>query len=574
MLNIAATFAEELAQTMRSPRRLLKLSQQGKIGRYLRFHWIAAKAGRRWEPSSHTSQLSRRLIPQYQDYVKLQAMKLDHLDLSSHESKFRSSLRDRLAQLSFIERGRNVLCLGARLGAEVAAFSDLGCFAVGVDLNPGPQNRWVLHGDFHRLQVASDSVDILYTNSIDHCFSLELMVAEMRRVLKPSGHIVIEPDPGYQEGQHTAPDTWQTLSWRTIEDLRKELERCGLKLIGRQPFQYPRGGEQLVFVAANGEQAKVVPAQRTAVPEPALELTVAIPTFKREEVLVQTIQSVLDQTPRALEILVLDQSPSHDGPTEDALRQWDSSGDIRWIRLTHPSIPETLNAALVLASSDVILFLDDDVIPGPGLLEAHFSPYQDDRVWAVSGQVLQPGELPDAGSITCSRSGFSAYLNYPFKSSCSDWVENGMAGNLSVRRQKALEAGGFDENFTGTAFRFETEFCRRISRMGGRIRFEAGASVRHLHASAGGTRAFGSHLKSTSAAHGVGDYYFALRQGLSAASLRYIAARPIREIMTRFHLGRPWCIPLKLVGELRSLLLAIRLMLRGPRYIEPAGRPS
>ena len=194
-------------------------------------------------------------------------------------------------------------------------------------------------------------MDILYTNSIDHCFSLELMVAEMRRVLKPSGHIVIEPDPGDQEGQHTAPDTWQTLSWRTIEDLRKELERCGLKLIGRQPFQYPRGGEQLVFVGVSREHTEMIPAQTATVPEATLELTVAIPTFKREEVLVQTIQSVLDQTPRALEILVLDQSPSHDDPTEDTLRQWDGSGDIRWIRLTHPSIPETLNVALVLASS-------------------------------------------------------------------------------------------------------------------------------------------------------------------------------------------------------------------------------
>ncbi len=563
MLNIATTFTEELKQTVFSPRRLLKLLEPGKIRHYLRFHWIAAKAGWKWEPSSQAAELSRRLIPQYQDYLQLQAMKLDYLDLSGHESRFRSILRDRLAQLSFVERGRNVLCLGARLGAEVAAFSDLGCFAVGVDLNPGRQNRWVLYGDFHRLQVASNSVDILYSNSIDHCFSLELMAAEMRRVLKPSGHIVVEPDPGYQEGRHTAPDTWQTLSWRTIEDLRKELERFGLKLISRRPFQYPRDGEQLVFVAESREPKKVVSADR------ALRLTVAIPTFRREGILVRTIQKVLDQTPKALEVLVLDQSPSHDGQTETALRQWDSAGAIRWVRLGHPSIPATLNTALALTSSDVILFLDDDVIPAPGLLEAHFSQYQEDRVWAVCGQVLQPGELPAPGPVTCPRSGFSAYLDYPFNSSFSDWVKNGMAGNLSVRRQRAIEAGGFDENFTGTAFRFETDFCRRLSGMGGLIRFEARASVRHLRASSGGTRAFGNHLDSHSPAHGVGDYYFALVQGITAASLRYMATRPFREVMTRFHLRCPWRIPLKLVGEIRSLLLAIRLVFRGPRHLQP-----
>jgi hypothetical protein len=65
----------------------------------------------------------------------------------------------------------------------------------------------------------------------------------------------------------------------------------------------------------------------------------------------------------------------------------------------------------------------------------------------------------------------------------------------------------------------------------------------------------------------VGDFYFALRQGLSLATLIYMARRPFREVCTRFHLKHPWWIPVKFLGEIRALLLAIRLRRQGPRYV-------
>ena len=44
-----------------------------------------------------------------------------------------------------------MLCLGARLGTEVRALHNLGYFAIGIDLNPGVDNPYVLMGDFHKL---------------------------------------------------------------------------------------------------------------------------------------------------------------------------------------------------------------------------------------------------------------------------------------------------------------------------------------------------------------------------------------------------------------------------------------
>jgi GT2 family glycosyltransferase len=142
-----------------------------------------------------------------------------------------------------------------------------------------------------------------------------------------------------------------------------------------------------------------------------------------------------------------------------------------------------------------------------------------------------------------------------------------MAGNLSVKKDRALEIGGFDENFLGVAYRFETDFARRIIQAGGKIRFEPRASIRHLRAATGGTRKHGNHLTSPSPLHGVGDYYFALKQGTDIQALLYILRRLVREVSTRFHLRHPWYIPVKLLGEFLGLMLAVVLRIRGPRLI-------
>jgi len=134
-------------------------------------------------------------------------------------------------------------------------------------------------------------------------------------------------------------------------------------------------------------------------------------------------------------------------------------------------------------------------------------------------------------------------------------------------RERALAIGGFDENFVGAAYRFETDFAVRLVAAGGTIWFEPQASIHHLKLATGGLRSFGDHRSSASPAHSVGDYYFALRH--RPPFWRYALARIRRNIATRYHLRHPWTIPTKLVGELRGLLLARRLARTGPRLLAP-----
>lgn len=296
-------------------------------------------------------------------------------------------------------------------------------------------------------------------------------------------------------------------------------------------------------------------------------VSLAIPTLGRETVLVETIEYSLALEPSAIEIIVVDQTSQHEIETDRRLKNLESEGLIQCFYQA-PSIPCAMNRALREAKSELLLFIDDDVIPDPNLIAAHIAGHQHPGVVAVVGQVLQPGESPIDTKSVEGQIGLKRDLGFCFRSTQAASVANVMAGNLSVKRELAIAAGGFDENFIGVAFRFETEFARRLLRQAGVIRYEPTASIRHLAAERGGTRTYGKHLISARPEHSVGDYYFAMLEGSGMEVHRYCLQRFARSLTTRFHLRRPWFIPTKAVGEIRGYLRARQLKSSGQKLIQ------
>ena len=196
-------------------------------------------------------------------------------------------------------------------------------------------------------------------------------------------------------------------------------------------------------------------------------VSIGIATLGREQVLVDTLTLLLGLRYAAEEILVVDQSPSHDLETTTALQGWHQQGRIRWIRREKPSIPAAMNDGLRQARSEVVLFVDDDVRPRGELVRAHAEVHAEGFRAAVNGQVLQPGESDFDGPPTTRLAGIERDLDFRFNSTRAvDHVASLIGCNLSVRRADALGVGGFDERFVGAAYRFETEFCRRLLRAG------------------------------------------------------------------------------------------------------------
>lgn len=287
-----------------------------------------------------------------------------------------------------------------------------------------------------------------------------------------------------------------------------------------------------------------------------------IPTLGRDAVLISTIEALLALERPATELLIVDQTKKHDQETTDKLALWDERGVIRWIRLPKPSITRSMNHGLREANSKLVLFLDDDIQPDIGLVSAHSVAHDTHPdLWATVGQVIQPWQEPLDLDAPHELSGLRLDEDFPFHSTRDMKVQNVMAGNLCVHRERALSIGGFDENFQGAAYRFETEFARRVDRAGGSIRFLGNAGIYHLRVEKGGTRVGGNHLASASPRHGVGDHYYALLHAESRFEANvYCVRRIFREVRTKFHLTHPWWIPVKLVGEVRAHLAARRLI--------------
>ena len=297
-----------------------------------------------------------------------------------------------------------------------------------------------------------------------------------------------------------------------------------------------------------------------------MNITIAIPTYNRGEILVETIAHLLALPAKAEKIIVADQTREHPPAVQRQLEAWSSAGDIDWLRLPEPSIPRAMNAALLAAWTDLVLFLDDDIEPSPTLVAEHLRAHGEADIVAVAGQVLQPGETQQHFELC----GDELQFHFNHDKACD--VPNMMAGNVSVKRDAALRIGGFDENYIGAAYRFETDFAYRLRAGGRRIRYEPRASLHHLKLSSGGLRSFGDYRSTLSPAHSVGDYYFAL-QHRHDRFWRYALQRLVRDVATRYHLKHPWTIPTKLIGELRGIALARRLARRGPQLIgnSPSG---
>ncbi|MEB3352757.1 MAG: glycosyltransferase [Cyanobacteriota bacterium] len=302
-------------------------------------------------------------------------------------------------------------------------------------------------------------------------------------------------------------------------------------------------------------------------------LSIVIPTYRREQVLIDTIESLQplrENLDCPTELLVIDQTEQHNPATEVALRCWSQAGVIRWLHLPRPHLTKAMNTGLKEALGDIVLYLDDDIIPDLNLLSGHLNVHGlYPEALAVVGQVLQPGQFPRRCRRAFSQSCFWRDLDFPFNSVDACWIENVIACNLSLKRFPCIEKGGFDECFPPpVASRFETEFAKRLVRLGGKIRFEPSASIRHLAAGSGGTRSRGSHLTSASPRYGVGDCYFAFRCATGLELVWYLVRKPFREVRTKFHLLHPWWVPVKFIGEIRALLQAWSLARRPPSLID------
>jgi GT2 family glycosyltransferase len=153
-----------------------------------------------------------------------------------------------------------------------------------------------------------------------------------------------------------------------------------------------------------------------------------------------------------------------------------------------PSLPKARNTGIRAGTNGIILFLDDDVLVLPGLLDGHRKAYADPLIGAVAGRIDDP--LFDRKEDIAAR--FDETTGRLVQNFCVDqsqYAVSVMGANMSFRRQALVAAGLFDENFKHNALWEDVDAAFRVRKAGWAVWYCHTAMVKHLRDSAGGCRA-------------------------------------------------------------------------------------
>lgn len=231
-------------------------------------------------------------------------------------------------------------------------------------------------------------------------------------------------------------------------------------------------------------------------------LSVIIPTYNREKILIDTIKDVLKQDYPNFEILVIDQTSQHQLETENYLQEVANTNKIKWYKVNWASLPGARNYGVRQAKGDIIIFIDDDVQLPQNYLKNHAINYQNNhKIGAVAGRVLDRMKQNDAET---GAAGYSTDLKESLPPEASDpgiaWyhldfvylikpqkIITARGCNMSFRREIFTKYNiWFDERFKGSAVREESDFCLRIRATDYDIWYDSEAYLVHLGEETGG----------------------------------------------------------------------------------------
>ncbi len=322
---------------------------------------------------------------------------------------------------------------------------------------------------------------------------------------------------------------------------------------------------------------EIVPSCETNSLRAGVKISCIIPTLNRGELLSETLRLLLRQTCAAHEIIIIDQSDVQDETMRKVREKWHSHSSILWLTQRQPNASAARNLGAVAASGEVLVFLDDDIRFGPQLLEAYARAFEDESVTGVAGQILEGHanvvfDLPERA--LAPETGWLAFpRNYGHRCSTT-WMAS---GNFGIRKDLFLKLGGMDENYFRGAFREESDFAMRFTKVGYRFQFEPDASVYHLgiaEAPTGGSRNWTGNNRIAGWHHCIGDWYFFLGNATAAteASLLWFSVRHF--VLNQHNVRRTWLIPILLLRWLSAIFPAAYLRCRGARLLSRKQAPK
>ncbi len=206
-------------------------------------------------------------------------------------------------------------------------------------------------------------------------------------------------------------------------------------------------------------------------------VSVIIPTFNRKQLLIESLASVVAQTYRPIELIVIDDGSSDDSAAaaqdwfENLSKQQAHKFTFLWLQQVNSGAPRARNYGLKICTGEFIQFLDSDDILHPRKLDKQVAVLKDDceLSYVYSSHCNFESEI----SWTEKRHGGSVY--------CGEiethLMDDALHTDVGVYRRSACRAiGPWNETFKMLQDR---EYSIRLILLGKRIEFLPGLYAAH-----------------------------------------------------------------------------------------------
>ncbi len=235
--------------------------------------------------------------------------------------------------------------------------------------------------------------------------------------------------------------------------------------------------------------------------------TVIIPTLNRVKTAINTLSKLESQTSNQFDVIVVDQSDQIDSGLKDYKSE---KYRYKYIHENIKNLPNARNIGAEHANGDILIFIDDDVIPNDDYIASYINVFSKNNEFSIiGGKIKEDNSLvminkPSiiGGKISCygkTQKNFMADV----AGEC-DWV---VGCNFAVKRSWFIDVGGFDTNYIGNAILEDADFCFNIKRKGGVVMYSPEPYLHHLRESSGGTRNDNKHMSMFYRSHNT-VYFF------------------------------------------------------------------
>ncbi len=310
---------------------------------------------------------------------------------------------------------------------------------------------------------------------------LEGMISGLVVVATPTGgttEILRDGENGLFFIPGDAEDLTQKIAKLAIDPvLRRRLAAAGQKTVV-DGFTMTRMIDEIEGYLQ--EVAQVPPPQQTSMPERKEEeaiaeylppVSVIIPTYNRKDMLLDTLNSLAQQTYPNFEVIIVDDG-SADGTQEIAEEVFPFT--LRYSRQSNQGATAARNLAARQSQADILVFLDDDILLEPEYLtyivREHVTRQNAIVVGTVDIQCEETTPLPQTLNAALASSQNSEKLTF------TDVYSN----NMSIRREAYFEVGMYhDLGFLGSSSWCDVDLGYRAYQQG--FDFRRSIKARCLH---------------------------------------------------------------------------------------------